>query len=322
MFYIGGDMKKRYFWISILCIICLIFASCSSTPEETPEEPEVVAPVEPTPEPIPEPTPEPEPVPEPTPEPLPDFSEENTALRNSVYAARSAAIDAGALTLFPEEFLAMDAYAASIDATFENEKSTEEFTAKAQNLLDMYKCFENLSAAALLNEKVVEYNLVDYVPAEDVEKADKLSREFSNIESFENIDGTYYLGKSEEMLAAYEKLVATGFKSLSNEARATYMTTKKAADGIKASVAAKEDYKAANDLMINADASASRLEWENAYKGYQKADAAMSVVYETVAAKRAAAEKAMAEAKARAEAAAAYAVEADEIAPITEEGAE
>lgn len=319
-------MKKRYFWISILCILCLIFASCSSTPEETPEEPEVVAPVEPTPEPVPEPTPEPEPIPEPTPEPepepLPDFSEENTALRNSVYAARSAAIEAGALTLFPEEFLAMDAYAASIDATFETEKSTEEFTAKAQNLLDMYKCFENLSAAALLNEKVVEYNLTDYVSAEDVKKADALANEFSSIESFENIDGAYYLGKSEEMLAAYEKLVSNGFKALSNEARATYMTTKKAADGIKASVAAKEDYKAANDLMINADASASRLEWENAYKGYQKADAAMAVVYETVAAKRAAAEKAMAEAKARAEAAAAYAVEADEIAPITEGGAE
>ena len=64
-------MKKRYFWLSILCILCMLFASCGSTPEETPEEPEVVAPVEPTPEPepIPEPTPEPEPVPEPEPEP-------------------------------------------------------------------------------------------------------------------------------------------------------------------------------------------------------------------------------------------------------------
>ena len=48
-------MKKRYFWLSILCILCMLFASCGSTPEEPPEEPEVVAPVEPTPEPIPEP---------------------------------------------------------------------------------------------------------------------------------------------------------------------------------------------------------------------------------------------------------------------------
>ena len=51
-------------------------------------------------------------------------------------------------------------------------------------------------------------------------------------------------------------------------------------------------------------------------------DKAMAVVYETVSVKRAAAEKAMAEAKARAEAAAAYAEEADTIAPLAEEGAE
>jgi hypothetical protein len=155
---------------------------------------------------------------------------------------------------------------------------------------------------------------------EDVEKVALLADEFNTIESFENIDGKYYLEKSEEMLALYDNIAKTGFKVLSNEARASYITTKKAADEIKASVAAKEEYTAANDIMINADASASRLEWENAYLGYQKADEAMSIVYETVAAKRAAAEKAMAEAKARAEAAAAFAVEADEIAPLTEEG--
>ena len=68
----------------------------------------------------------------------PDFTEENTALRDAVYKAREAAVDAGALMLFPEEFLAMDAFAASIDATFEQEKSSADFTAKAQNLLDMY----------------------------------------------------------------------------------------------------------------------------------------------------------------------------------------
>ena len=95
--------------------------------------------------------------------------------------------------------------------------------------------------------------------------------------------------------------------------------TKKLADGIKASVAAKEEYNAANDMLINADASAARMEWENAYKGYETADKAMAVVYETVSVKRAAAEKAMAEAKARAEAAAAYAEEADTIAPLAEE---
>ena len=307
-------MKKRYFWLSILCILCMLFASCGSTPEENPEEPEVIAPVEPIPE------PEPEPEPEPIPEPAPDFSEENTALRAAVYEARDAAINAGALTLFPEEFLAMDAYAASIDANFESEKASDTFTAKAQNLLDMYKCFENLSKAALLNEKIVQNNLDEYASNEDCEKADAIADEFGAIESFENIDGKYYLSKSEEMLALYEKIVKDGFKVLSNEARTAYMATKKAADEIKASVASKEDYKAANDLMINADASASRMEWENAYNGYQKADAAMAVVYETVSVKRAAAEKAMAEAKARAEAAAAYAVEADEIAPIVEEG--
>ena len=306
-------MKKRYFWLSIMCALLMIFTSCSSTPEETPEEPEVVVPVEPTPEPTPEPTKEPE-------EPTYDYSAENTALRDSLYAARDAAIEAGAMTLFPEEFLAMDVYSASIDANFEAEKTTDAYKPKAQNILDMYKCFENLSKAAILNDKIIAYDLKQYSSTEDVEKADALADDFNSIESFENINGKYYLEKSEEMLAPYDDIAKTGFKVLSNEARATYITTKKVADEIKASVAAKEEYKAANDLLINADASASRLEWENAYKGYQKANEAMTVVYETVATKRAAAEKAMAEAKARAEAAAAFAVEADEIAPITEEG--
>ena len=309
-------MKKRYFWLSILCILCMLFLACKSAPEETPEpEPEVVVPVEPEPEPIPEPVPEPEP------EPLPDFSEENTALRAKIYAARDAAIEAGAMTYFPEELLAMDAYAASIDATFESEKSSEAFSAKAQDLLDMYKCFENLAKTVPLLEKTSDYDLTKYSSNEDVEKAEALLDEFS-IESFDGIDGTYYLGKSEELLAIYEKIVATGFKALSNEARAKVIETKKLADGIKASVAAKEEYKAANDMLINADASASRMEWENAYNGYEAADKAMAVVYETVSIKRAAAEKAMAEAKARAEAAAAYAEEADTIAPLAEEGAE
>ena len=302
-------MKKRYFWLSIMCALLMIFTSCSSTPEETPEEPEVIAPVEPTPEPPAEPA-----------EPLYDYSAENTALRDSLYAARDAAIEAGAMVLFPEEFLAMDVYSASIDANFEAEKATDAYKPKAQNILDMYKCFENLSKAALLNDKIVAYDLEQYSSEEDVEKVALLADEFNTIESFENIDGKYYLEKSEEMLALYDNIAKTGFKVLSNEARALYITTKKAADEIKASVAAKEEYTAANDIMINADASASRLEWENAYLGYQKADEAMSIVYETVAAKRAAAEKAMAEAKARAEAAAAFAVEADEIAPLTEEG--
>ena len=309
-------MKKRYFWLSILCILCMLFLACKSAPEETPEpEPEVVVPVEPEPEPIPEPVPEPEP------EPLPDFSEENTALRAKIYAARDAAIEAGAMTYFPEELLAMDAYAASIDATFESEKSSEAFSAKAQDLLDMYICFENLSKTVPLLEKTFDYDLTKYSSNEDVEKAEALLDEFS-IESFDGIDGTYYLGKSEELLAIYEKIVTTGFKALSNEARAKVIETKKLADGIKASVAAKEEYKAANDMLINADASASRMEWENAYNGYEAADKAMAVVYETVSVKRAAAEKAMAEAKARAEAAAAYAEEADTIAPLAEEGAE
>lgn len=320
-------MKKRYFWLSILCIICMIFASCGSTPEETPEEPEVVAPVEPTPE--PEPIPEPEPVPEPTPEPAPipepDFSAENTKLRNDVYAAREVAIESGALVFFPEEFLAMDAYAASIDATFEDAKSSEEFTGKAQNILDMYKCFDNLSKSLVFITKIEDNDLYQYSSDADCKKAAEIAAEFSNIESFENIDGAYYLAKSEEMLSLYEKIANTGFKSLANEARENYMSTKQLADKIKASVAAKEEYKAANDLMIKADASYSRLEWESALANYKLADEAMAIVYETVAEKRAAAEKAMAEAKARAEAAAAYAIEADEIAPIsenTEEGAE
>ena len=310
-------MKKRYFWISILCILCLLFVACKSTPEEEPVAPEVVVPVEPAPEPeVVEPTPEPEP------EPLPDFSEKNTALRNAVYDAREKAIEAGALANFPEEFLAMDAYAASLDATFEAEKSSEGYSAKAQGLLDMYKCFENLSKSLVLHEKIQEYDLAQYSSEEENEKADNLADEFSNIESFENIDGAYYLAKSEEMLALYETIATRGFKTIANEARAKLIETKKLADGIKASVAAKEEYKAANDMLINADASASRMEWENAYNGYEAADKAMAVVYETVSVKRAAAEKAMAEAKARAEAAAAYAEEADTIAPLAEEGAE
>ena len=310
-------MKKRYFWLSILCILCMLFASCGSTPEETPEEPEVVAPVEPTPE--PEPIPEPTPEPEPVPEPAPDFTEENTALRDAVYKAREAAVDAGALILFPEEFLAMDAFAASIEATFEQEKSSSDFTAKAQNLLDMYKCFENLSIATKAQEKIEKLGLAKYDEV-DYEKANTIAREFGTIESFDNINGAYFLGKSEEMLALYNSVLSKAFKTLSNEARANLLSTKKLADDIKSSVAAKEEYKAANDLMINADACASRMDWEGAYNGYLDADSAMQKVYVLVSEKRAAAEKAMAEAQARAEAAIAHALEADEIAPITEEG--
>lgn len=304
--YFGGNMKKRYFWLTILCMICMLFVACKSTPEAEPVEPEVVAPVEPTPEEIPVVETE-------------DFSDKNVALRDAVYSARDAAISAGALEIFPEEFLAIDALAASIDATFEQDKGTAEYTTKAQNLLDMYKCFENLTLAAKAQDRIEELGFADYAP-EDYEKANALADEFGTIESFDNINGAYFLEKSEEILALYNSVLTKAFKTLSNEARTNLLSTKKLADDIKSSVAAKEEYNAANDLMINADACASRMDWEGAYNGYLDADSEMQKVYELVSEKRAAAEKAMAEAKARAEAAIAHALEADEIAPITEEG--
>lgn len=300
-------MKKRYFWLTILCMICMLFVACKSTPEAEPVEPEVVAPVEPTPE------------ENPVVEPVEDFSARNIALRDAVYSARDAAINAGALEVFPEEFLAIDALAASIDATFEQDKGSAEYTTKAQNLLDMYKCFENLTLAAKAQDRIEELGFAQYAP-EDYEKANALADEFGTIESFDNINGAYFLEKSEEILALYNSVLTKAFKTLSNEARANLLSTKKLADDIKSSVAAKEEYNAANDLMINADACASRMDWEGAYNGYLDADSEMQKVYELVSEKRAAAEKAMAEAKARAEAAIAHALEADEIAPITEEG--
>ena len=195
---------------------------------QEPVEPEVV-----------EPTPEPE--------PLPDFSEKNTALRNAVYDAREKAIEAGALANFPEEFLAMDAFAASIEATFEQEKSSSDFTAKAQNLLDMYKCFENLSIATKAQEKIEKLGLAKYDEV-DYEKANTIAREFGTIESFDNINGAYFLGKSEEMVVLYNTVIEKAFKTLSNEAREAFMLTKKAADEIKSEVAAKEGYIKESDI--------------------------------------------------------------------------
>ena len=98
--------------------------------------------------------------------------------------------------------------------------------------------------------------------------------------------------------------------------RAAALEAKKNADSVKAGVAKKAEYIEASNTFKKADASFVTKDLEGAYKGYRTAKNTFTNLYETIAAKRAAAQAAIERAKQRVAEAENYTKEADTIAPI------
>lgn len=133
----------------------------------------------------------------------------------------------------------------------------------------------------------------------------------------ENLDEVV-LSNATSAYVNFNTVLLVGYKKAAKDERAAAYEAKKSADSVKAGVSQKERYKAATDLFKSGDSSYAMQNAKKAFESYKTAKEEYLAMYNEIAEKRAAAQKAIEEAKARVAASAEFAEQADKEAPITE----
>lgn len=282
---------KRISMLFILIVMSLIVIGCSSTPEEEVSE-----------------------VPEVTETEIVDFAEKNAQGLVQADAARAAALALGAQEMFAEDF-------AKIDSLYEEVKSSISSDAtvdKTEILLDLtnkYKAMENLVEAERLRDKIEEYDFLS------VDEAELKTGDEAVVKAKEllSVNGTEAFESARLAKASYVNVLNKGFIPLCEEQKAEAASAKEQADSIKSAVAEKEKYAAISLIYDGANTAYTEQAYELAYEGFSKSAVMFNDLYKVVSVKRAEAEAAIARAKEKVATTENFAVEADEIAPLSEE---
>jgi len=293
-------LKHVLFGISVCSVFSL--AACKSAPVEETTEPVVEAPVE-----APVETPV---VVDPT-----DFSATNAKLFENVEAARNKAIEAEASKYYPEQWAATEQKYETLKNNVANDKSTD-YSSQIIDLTARYNSLANASEAKALKARVdeLQFNELDKSVYEAGEQA---LLNYNGLGA--SGSGAELLRQSEIALDSYKALMNKGFVALAGRERQAALDAKKQADSVKAGVTQKEVYSQASETFKKADSSYVTKNIEAAYNGYKSSKETYLNLYETIAAKRAAAQAAIDRAKQKVSDAESYAVEGDSIAPLTAE---
>lgn len=235
-----------------------------------------------------------------------DFSKENEALLTEAEAARQKAIDAGAEKYFPKILAKDDAFFDSVKSKVHDSPNSDH-TEDLREVISRYNALATACMAKNLKEKADELGLSD----PNAEKA------LSDFEISEK--GSDMNKNADKALKAYSALLMQHMSEMAKTERNAALEAKKQADSVKAGVAKKDEYKKASDTFKQADSNFVSKNLENAYKGYHSAKITFANLYETIAAKRAAAQAAIERAKKRVSETENYTAEADTIAPLNEE---
>ena len=240
---------------------------------------------------------------------------DNGHLIDGVLAIRQDAIDEGADEYFPEELAYADELAYDAVVYYNEEGTQAELEADAENFTYVYKAFGEAAAAVNVYIRIVENDFQSY-DRNGFAAAERATDELEEV-AYTTTDGKVLYAKASEVHAAYNKVVSNAFKKKSDSVRSEYLAVKKDADGIKASVADKQGYAAAESRMKNAEAIFARMSYEAAFSEYSAAKEAMSSVYASVLEKRNAAIEALERGRARSEELSILAAQADIIAPLS-----
>ena len=291
---------KRYLILFFFTFTILTFISCGSTANIEPEAKKTEAAQE---QPAEEKKDE-EPITEA--QGATDFSKENEELLANAEAARKKAIDAGAEKYFPDVLAKDDTFFSSVKSELKNEPKADH-TENLREVISRYNALETACMAKELKGKADELGLSDA-------NAEKV---LSDFEASEN--ASEMTENADKALKAYSALLTQHMSKMAKTERNAALEAKKQADSVKAGVAKKEEYKKASDTFKQADSDIVTKNFENAYKGYHSAKVTFTDLYETISAKRAAAQAAIERAKKRVTEAKNYTEEADTIAPLNEE---
>ncbi len=293
-------MKLKHIFFVTGAVSVLFLASCKST-----EEPAVKDEV-----------PEEKPSAVETPAEVPaDFSDANAKLLEKVEAARNKAAEAEAEKYYPDQFAAADRLYESLKNNVAGDNSRS-YAPEAGDLVARYESLANAAQARAMKDKVdeMQFNEVDKI-------AYKAGEDALNKYNALGPDGNSgdMLAESKVALEAYTAIFNKGFVALAGRERQAALDAKKQADSVKAGVAQKEVYTKASDTFKKADSSYVTKDIVGAYNGYKSSKETYINLYETISAKRAEAQAAIERAKKRVADAESYSIEADSIAPLTEQ---
>lgn len=232
--------------------------------------------------------------------------------------ARESAVTAGADSLFPDEFAKVAAeYDALLKARQEN--PDQDYRSQIEGLRDTYLAMAKLTQSSEMRERIVTAGLQD-TDTENFQKGEAASTKAKKMLA----EGALDASLNEQATIAYDAyhvILEANYETMCQSQRNQAMAAKEKADSLKAAMAAKDEYAAAALVLTNADTAYNGKSYEVAYDGFVDATKQFTAVYEEVFVRRATAEEAIRRAKQKVGASAALAAEADEIAPLQEEGA-
>ncbi|MBQ0167604.1 MAG: hypothetical protein KBT02_10915 [Treponema sp.] len=241
-------------------------------------------------------------------------------IERQVQYYRNQVLETSAVQDYPEYLAKVDALADLARSRYQETGNLEALKADADYVIAGYKALVEAALAEEAYAVICENGWEDRDP-ERFESGLAASEAFLALAEEDSDDMQAYLEHAAIAHACFQKIVDDTFKNNADAERNRYVDVKKKADAIKANVAAKTDYAAATKLLLDADGSASRGQWQKACGEYAAAADAMTAVYEAVSVKRNAAQEAMDKAKRKTAEVDELAVQADEVAPLSDEEA-
>ena len=287
--------------LSVLLI--LFFVSCGSKPA-------------PAPAPAPEPPKVEEEVPAPEPEKIVEVVEkaDNTLALKGIDDARKKALENQADEWAPDELAAIDELYEKIKAKSDN---GDDVSAESLDLANRYAALSAYIDALKAKEIIDDTNLFSL--AQSVyDEGEQALEEYEELVEDPNSTGKAQLDKATKASASYNSVLIVIYKKIAKDERTDAFVSKKNADSVKAAVAQKAKYDEGVDYFKKGDSSYSMQNFKKAYENYKTSKEIFNELYNDIADKRAAVQKAIEEAKRKVEETADFAEKADREVPLRE----
>lgn len=210
---------------------------------------------------------------------LPRYVEER---KTALQSARNKAVQAGAEDALPEQVGTAD------ETVTEGMKlwDAQEYYAAADAFDDAqnrYGLLETEAACHGLRTEIATYNLSTYDPDTFAAAEQGMQRALS---AYTAKDIPAAQSAATEALSQYQLVAATGWEALALERRQRANAERTKALDIKANIAMKNDYEAANGVYSQGDSALSDRDFKRAVECFTPAETMFTVVYKTTTEKR------------------------------------
>jgi hypothetical protein len=238
---------------------------------------------------------------------LPKYAQ---AREDELVQARSDAIDAGALDSFTGQFSSADDTVDEALRLYEDEQDYYAAAAAARQALTMYGALKTGGNAyqAMLDIELYGFGRDD---PEHYAAADEAG--MAALAAYEALDVEEALARAEEALDGYNLVLETGWRTYAAQRAAAAEEERRIALELKANVAVRDDFEAAEGLYNQGAASYRAEGYIDAADLYFQAEFLFAAVSASATEKRRAAEEAIRQAEERAQASEAAALEAEAI---------